>query len=67
MQQGCAIVPKSSNRERQQQNADVLDWSLSDKAMAALDGLGSRKVEGGAGPEQNCMIGWAREHDPDHY
>ena len=32
-------IPKSSNPDRIVQNGQVLDWSLSDEAMASLDGL----------------------------
>ena len=34
-------IPKSSNEQRIVENHAVLDWALSDEAMAALDGLES--------------------------
>jgi 2,5-diketo-D-gluconate reductase A len=64
VQHGCMVVPKSCNSERQLENADVLDWTLSEHAMGALDALSTQTK---AAPEQNCMVGWAREHDPDFY
>jgi 2,5-diketo-D-gluconate reductase A len=40
LQHGVPTIPKSRTRERIVENADVLDWALSDEDMARLDALG---------------------------
>ena len=61
LQEGCVVVPKSGNAERQRENADLFDFELSESDMASLGEL-SVQAEG-----QNTMIGWLREFDPDRY
>ncbi len=39
LQHGVVVIPKSQRRERIRENANVFDFSLSPKDMAALDGL----------------------------
>ncbi|KAF9575589.1 hypothetical protein EC968_002525 [Mortierella alpina] len=39
LQKGYVVIPKSSNKERIEQNADVFDFDLADGDMTALDGL----------------------------
>ena len=62
-QHGLAVVPKSSDANRQRDNAAL--WGdhlrLLPTEMAQLDRLSQQQ------PKQNTMIGWLREYDPDHY
>jgi 2,5-diketo-D-gluconate reductase A len=39
LQRGVVVLPKSTHRERIEQNAQVFDFELSAQDMAALDGL----------------------------
>ena len=39
LQHGAPIIPKSTHRERIEENAQVFDFTLSDDDMATLDGL----------------------------
>jgi diketogulonate reductase-like aldo/keto reductase len=39
LQHGAPIIPKSTHRERIEENAQVFDFTLSDEDMATLDGL----------------------------
>lgn len=39
VQRGTSVIPKTSSRARLVENLDVLDWSLSETEMRALDGL----------------------------
>jgi 2,5-diketo-D-gluconate reductase A len=39
LQHGAPIIPKSTHRERIEENARVFDFTLSDEDMATLDGL----------------------------
>lgn len=39
VQQGVGVIPKSSHRGRQIENADLFDFGLDDEDMAALSGL----------------------------
>jgi len=61
VQHGCSVLPKSVNEDRQAGNLDVLNWDLTKEDMEELD-----KMEQ-ADSEQNTMVGWLREHDPDFY
>lgn len=39
VQQGLAIIPKTSKEERLKENGDVFDWSLSVEEMDGVDKL----------------------------
>ncbi len=39
LQRDLVVLPKSTHRERLEQNAQVFDFTLSDEDMAALDAL----------------------------
>jgi len=39
LEKGWVTLPKSSNKDRIRENADVVDWSLTDEEMARLDDL----------------------------
>jgi diketogulonate reductase-like aldo/keto reductase len=39
VQHDALVIPKSTHRERIEENAQILDFTLSDEDMAALDGL----------------------------
>jgi len=39
VQQGLPVIPKSTNRERIEENAQIFDFKLSDEDIAALDAL----------------------------
>ncbi len=39
LQRGLVLIPKSTHRERIEENAQIFDFSLSDTDMAALDAL----------------------------
>jgi 2,5-diketo-D-gluconate reductase A len=39
LQHGVPIIPKSTHRERIEENSQVFDFTLSDEDMAALDAL----------------------------
>jgi diketogulonate reductase-like aldo/keto reductase len=43
VQRGIAVIPKSTNAGRIAENADVVDWALSDSAMATLNGLDANR------------------------
>ena len=61
LQLGCALLPKSSNSERQKTNLDIWSFKLSEDDMLNLSSC-DKSVKG-----QNTMAGWLREHDPDFY
>lgn len=48
VQNGIPVIPKSSKRGRMEENLDILDFSLSDAEMAAVE-----KLDGGV-----SMFGW---------
>jgi diketogulonate reductase-like aldo/keto reductase len=39
VQRGVPVLPKSTHRERIEENAQIFDFSLSEGDMAELDGL----------------------------
>lgn len=39
VQHGVVVIPKSANRDRIESNADVTDFELDERGMAAIDGL----------------------------
>lgn len=61
LQQGVALLPKSSKTERQKQNLEVWHFSLSPEDMSLIDELDKSQKD------QNTMAGWLREHDPNFY
>jgi len=61
IEQGVALLPKSCKAERQKQNLQVWDFSLSLEDLALIDKLDKGQEN------QNTMAGWLREHDPDFY
>jgi len=63
LQHGCAVVPKSRNPARQQENADVWGFELNASEMGHLDALSVQPP----GNQMNTMVGWLREYDPDRY
>ncbi|KAG0216550.1 hypothetical protein BGX28_000064 [Mortierella sp. GBA30] len=44
LQKGNIVIPRSANKERIQQNAEVFDFDLADGDMAVLDGLNENFV-----------------------
>ncbi len=49
VQQGVPVIPKSTHRERMQENAQIFDFSLSEQDLAELDAL---DMTGGTGNAQ---------------
>jgi len=45
LQRGITTIPKSSHRERLQENADVFDFALTPQEMAAIDALDRNESE----------------------
>jgi len=60
-QHGCAVVPKSVHSDRQRCNFDIFNFELPEEDMKELNSFES------ADKDQNTMVGWLREHDPDFY
>ena len=60
-QHGCAVVPKSVSPERQRCNFEIFCFELPEEDMEELDSLQTARRD------QNTMVGWLREHDPDFY
>jgi len=56
VQNGCAVLPKSSQEKRRKENMDVLDWKLEKEDMEKLNSM-EKAVAG-----QNTMAGWLRRH-----
>jgi diketogulonate reductase-like aldo/keto reductase len=48
VQRGIPVLPKSTHRERIEENAQIFDFSLSDEAMASLDALDHTRGTGTA-------------------
>eukprot|EP00088_Acartia_fossae_P020714 TRINITY_DN22258_c0_g1_i4.p1 TRINITY_DN22258_c0_g1~~TRINITY_DN22258_c0_g1_i4.p1 ORF type:complete len:213 (-),score=25.73 TRINITY_DN22258_c0_g1_i4:437-985(-) len=61
LQHNLALLPKSSKAARQKSNLEIFDFKLSQEDMKALDSLHQGEEN------QNTMVGWLREHDPDFY
>jgi len=61
VQHGLAVLPKSVRSDRQTTNIQVYDFKLSSEEMSLLDALHQGEEN------QNTMVGWLREHDPDFY
>ena len=53
LEKGWVTLPKSSNRERIRENADVVDWSLSEEEMERLDEL-----------DEGLAVTWDPTHAP---
>lgn len=43
LQSGIVIIPKSSRQERQKENADIFDFSLTDEEMERIDGMNANE------------------------
>ncbi|KAG0294961.1 hypothetical protein BGZ98_001548 [Dissophora globulifera] len=52
LQKGYIVIPKSSHKERIEQNADVFDFDIADGDMDVLDSLNENYVSGKMG--SNC-------------
>ena len=52
IQEGIAVIPKSSRPERIRENADIFDFEISTQDMHALDALDEGKPPTG-GPEED--------------
>jgi len=61
IQHNLALLPKSVNPKRQEMNLQVYDFKLTEEDMKSLDDLNQGEEN------QNTMVGWLREHDPDFY
>ena len=61
MQSGCLVLPKSAKEERIRSNLNVNSFKLEDSHMEELNLLESGQKD------QNTMVGWLRELDPDYY
>lgn len=46
LQKGYIVIPKSANKDRIEQNADVFDFDLADGDMNVLDSLNENYVTG---------------------
>lgn len=46
LQHGIVIIPKSTRPERQKENADIFDFSLTDEEMKKIDGLNADERKG---------------------
>lgn len=53
LQQGFVTIPKSSNRDRIAENAQVFDFEISDEDMATLEGF-----------NENQTVTWDPKHEP---
>jgi len=48
VQRDLPVIPKSTHRDRIEENAQIFDFTLSDEDMAALDALDETGGTGGA-------------------
>ena len=53
LQQGFVVIPKSANRDRIRENAQVFDFQISDEDMATLDGF-----------NENQTVTWDPKREP---
>jgi diketogulonate reductase-like aldo/keto reductase len=60
LQQGRAIVPKSTKPARMAENIDVFDFELTDEQLAAIDGLDTDQ-RGGPEPSEITLEKYGRE------
>lgn len=60
LQQGLAVIPKSTNAERIAQNIDVFDFALTEEELASVDAL-DRGVRGGPDPDAVDPSTWDLE------
>jgi len=61
LEQDCALLPKSVNADRIKINFNIWDFKMEKEFVDEIDSL-DKSLKG-----QNTMVGWLREHDPDHY
>lgn len=61
LQKGYIVLPKSSHKDRIEQNADVFDFDLADGDMSVLDSFNSDYVSGECIRFDNLV---SRSHDP---
>jgi D-xylose reductase len=56
VQQGLAIIPKTSKKERLKENSDLFSWNLEEKDMNSIDKLNKNKRYNN--PTIQCEKAW---------
>lgn len=57
LQRGVVVIPKSTHKERMQENLNVFDFALSDEEMAVIAGLDKKQSAFFSHQDPN-MVGW---------